>query len=475
MSFRFIDKPAYNMDKDQEEGEGKFRNVSPSRVVLFSFAGAIVIGTLLLSLPISSLGEPLHMEDALFTATSSVCVTGLIVVDTEKDLSHFGQAVVLVLIQLGGLGIMTFSTFFLLMFRRRFISRSGVQILRETLSPGTPDLRKLLFAVFKVTMMFELWGMLLLYLFWRESLPAERVWWDALFHSVSAFCNAGFSTFSENIYRYRDIQSGFLVIMVLIILGGLGFSVLDSLLYRKEYTRLGHRAFPLQTKVVLATSGILIAGGMLFFWAVEGSHSLARDDFFNGGLHALFQSVTSRTAGFNTVDFTGVSHLGLVLIMGLMFIGGSPGSTAGGIKTTTAAIVFATVRSHLRSPGKPDVEAFRRRIPPDNVSKAFIIMVLSLLAVLIVTILLSFTERNLSSTWPSGQEPILRIMFETISAFGTVGLSTGITPYLSLFGKILITITMFIGRLGPLTIMLALVDTDKAISYRYPEEKVMVG
>jgi trk system potassium uptake protein TrkH len=453
----------------------KNREISPSRIILLSFAGAILLGSLLLSLPISATKKPLAPEDALFTATSAVCVTGLIVVDTEKDLSFFGQLVVMILIQLGGLGIMTFSTFFVLMFRRGYMSQSNVILLRDTLTPGSPDLRKLLFAVFKVTVMFELWGMLLLYIIWRNIIPPERVWWDCMFHSVSAFCNAGFSTFSENIYRYRQIHAGCLVIMVLIILGGFGFCVLDSLLYRKEYLKLGRRTLPLQTKVVLATSGVLILSGTLFFWAVDGSHSLVKDDFFTGGFHALFQSVTSRTAGFNTVDFAKLSHLGLVLLMGLMFIGGSPGSTAGGIKTTTAAILFATIRSHLKSPGKPDVEIFRRRIPPENVSRAFIILVLSLLAVLIVAVSLFITERNRINTWPPGQEPVLRIFFETISAFGTVGLSTGITPFLSWIGKLIITLTMFVGRLGPLTVVLALVEMKQPTQYRYPEEKIMVG
>ncbi|MBN1901040.1 hypothetical protein JW926_06915 [Candidatus Sumerlaeota bacterium] len=453
----------------------KNRDISPSRIILFSFAGAILVGAFLLSLPISAAKLPLAPEDALFTATSAVCVTGLIVVDTERDLSFFGQLVVMILIQLGGLGIMTFSTFFVLMLRRSYMSHSNVILLRDTLSSEAPDLRKLLFAVFKVTIMFELWGMLLLYLSWKDVIPGERIWWDCLFHSVSAFCNAGFSTFSENLSRYRQIHAGCLVIMALIMLGGFGFSVLDSLLYRKAYLKLGIRTLPLQTKVVLATSGILILTGALFFWAVDGGHSLVKDDFFSGGFHALFQSVTSRTAGFNTVDFAAASHLGLVLIMGLMFIGGSPGSTAGGIKTTTAAIVFATIRSHLKSPGKPDVEIFRRRVPPETVSRAFIILVLSLLAVLIVAVSLFITERSRINAWPAGQEPVLRIFFETISAFGTVGLSTGITPFLSRIGKLIITLTMFVGRLGPLTIVLALVEMKQPTKYRYPEEKMMVG
>lgn len=461
--------------KRNEEVRERGRDLSPSRIILFSFAGAIVVGALLLSLPISSTGKPLKMEDALFTATSAVCVTGLTVVDTEKNLSHFGQLVVLMLIQCGGLGIMTLSVFFFLIFRKTSISQSNVIILRDTLSTGTGDIRKLLFAVFKVTVMFELWGMLLLYLFWRNSVPKDHIWWDSLFHSVSAFCNAGFSTFSENLVRYRYIHSACLVVMLLIVCGGLGFVVWDSLLFRKEYIKMGRRTLPLHTKVVLATTAVLIVGGTLLFWAVDGNNSLAQDGFLSGGFHAMFQSVTSRTSGFNTVDFTQISHLGLVIIMGLMFIGGSPGSTAGGIKTTTAAILFATILSHLRHPGKPDVVMFKRRIVPENVSRAFVLLVLSMLAVLTITMLLFITERNSINTWPRGQEPVFRLLFETISAFGTVGLSTGITPFLTALGKLLLTLMMFIGRVGPVTAVLAMVETKSPGLYRYPEDKIMVG
>lgn len=454
---------------------GSMRNVSPARLILFSFAGAIVIGAFFLTLPISAAEGRLSLVDALFTSTSAVCVTGLIVVDTEKHLSMFGQGVVLLLIQMGGLGIMTYSTFFLFVFKRRYISQKGVQLLRETLSSGTPDVRKLMSAVFKVTIAFELWGFLLLYLVWNDVPGRPSIIWDCAFHSVSAFCNAGFSTFSQNLYKLRQIQSGVIIIMFLIILGGFGFSVLESMLYRREFKKVGMRSFPLQSKVVLATSGILILGGTILFWMLDAGTSNPQDGFFLTGFHALFQSVTARTAGFNTVHISQVTHLGLVLLMGLMFIGGSPGSTAGGIKTTTAAILFATLLGHLKHPEQPDVEIFKRRIPTGIVSRAFIILILALMAIISVTVILTVTERGRAGMWPPGQEKNFRLLFETISAFGTVGLSTGITPFLSIPGKLLITVTMFIGRLGPLTIGLALIQKKKRPLYRYPEEKIMVG
>jgi len=455
--------------------EKKRREISPARIVIFSFLGVIVIGTLLLCLPVSSSGKPHKVEDALFTATSAVCVTGLTVVDTEKDFSFLGKTIILALIQLGGLGIMTYSTLFLLILRRKHISQNNVFILSGTLSTGTSDVRRLLFAVFKVTMMFELWGMLLLYLSWRKTLPADRVWWDSAFHSISAFCNAGLSTFSANISHVRQVKSGCLVIMGLIICGGLGFTVIESLLYRRYYIKSGRIVLPLQTKVVLTTTAFLIIFGALLFWILDAHNSLKNDPFFNKGFHALFQSVTSRTAGFNTVNLGRASALGIFLLTVLMFIGGSPGSTAGGIKTTTAAIIFATIRSLMKNPQKGDVEIFKRRIPADIVNHAFVIAVLSFALVSFVTILLTITEGVTMSAWPKGQEPILRHLFETVSAFGTVGLSTGITPHLSVMGKLLITMTMLIGRVGPLTVVLAMAEQKHISNYHYPEEKVMVG
>jgi len=455
--------------------EKKKREISPARIVIFSFVGVIVIGTLLLCLPASGTRKPLKVEDALFTATSAVCVTGLTVVDTENDISFWGQTVVLALIQLGGLGIMTYSTFFFLLFRRKYISQNNVVVLSETLSAGTSDVRRLLFAVFKVTMMFELWGILLLYLFWRKTLPADKIWWDCAFHSISAFCNAGLSTFSANVFHVRQIKSGCAVIMGLIICGGLGFTVIESLLYRRYYIKSGRKVLPLQTKVVLTTTALLIISGTLLFWILDAHHSLDNDPFFNKGFHALFQSVTSRTAGFNTVNLGKASALGVILLTILMFIGGSPGSTAGGIKTTTAAIIFATIRSLMKNPQKGDVEIFKRRIPADIVNRAFVIAVLSFALVSSVTILLTITEGIKMSAWPKGQEPILRLLFETVSAFGTVGLSTGITPHLSVMGKLLITMTMLIGRVGPLTVVIAMSESKHVSNYHYPEEKVMVG
>ncbi len=454
---------------------GIWRFVSPARLILFSFASAIIVGTILLCLPVSARHGSLQLEDALFTATSAVCVTGLVVVDTQNDLSRFGQGVVLALIQLGGLGIMTFSTFFLMMFRSTRMARRNEEVLEDTLSGDSHNLRGLLFAVFKVVLLFELWGFLLLYLLWKDHPGAHNPVWDSLFHSISAFCNAGFSTFSENLYRMKHNYAACTIIMFLIIAGGLGFFVLDSILYRPFHVRKGRRAYPLQTKVVLATSLALIVGGALMFALFDGRHLIADHGLAQGAFHALFQSVTARTAGFNTVDFTKVTHLGIILITALMFIGGSPGSAAGGIKTTTFAIIISTLFGHLRNPEKHDVEMFRRRIPPFVVSRAFVIFILASLAVVSVTVILTVTERRNMNMWPPGQESSHRLLFEVVSAMGTVGLSTGITSLLSIPGKLMITLTMFIGRLGPLTVGLALVQRKKRAAYRYPEERMMVG
>jgi len=250
---------------------------------------------------------------------------------------------------------------------------------------------------------------------------------------------------------------------------------LESIFHRREYIKAGQRAWPLQTKIVLAVSSMLIVLGALLFWILDAHNSLGDDPFLTEGFHALFQSISARTAGYNTVNMAKISHLGIILLVGLMFIGGSPGSCAGGIKTTTIAIVFGAVRSLMRNPAKTDVVIFKRRIPDEIVNRAFIIAVLAVILIMTVTVLLTVTEAGRLQKWTKGQEPIFRLLFETVSAFGTVGLSTGITRGLSVLGKLLLTMTMFIGRVGPLTAVLALAATKPAPLFRYPEEKVMVG
>lgn len=429
-------------------------------------------------MPFSAAGKPLSPVDALFTVTSGVCVTGLTVISVEKDLSFWGQLILLVCIQLGGIGIMTFSTFFLFILRRAKLSFTGRETLYQTLTPGgTPHIYQLLFSVFKLTFLIETIGAIALLLCWypaRYKAPFSQTLWDAVFHSVSAFCNAGFSTFTENLYRYRTNIPGVLTIAILIILGGLGFVVLEEIFFRRlKYSKEKRiRPLSLQTRLVLLVSLILIVVGALMFYILDVGNSLAGESFPAQVVDSLFQSITARTAGFNTVDIGQVSNLGLLLLMFLMFIGGSPGSAAGGIKTTTAAIIFATIVSHIKN--RRDVEMFRRRVPEGTVSRAFVILVMGLVVVTFFFGLITLVDKPLLATH-SPQDPAIRLLFETVSAFGTVGLSTGITPLFNTPGKLLLIVLMLIGRLGPLTIAVALLEQRERVSYRYPKEDIMVG
>lgn len=429
-------------------------------------------------MPFSAAGKPLSPVDALFTVTSGVCVTGLTVISVEKDLSFWGQLILLVCIQLGGIGIMTFSTFFLFILRRAKLSFMGRETLYQTLTPGgTLHIYQLLFSVFKLTFIIETIGAIALLLCWypaRYKAPFSQTLWDAVFHSVSAFCNAGFSTFTENLYRYRTNIPGVLIIAILIILGGLGFVVLEEIFFRRlKYSKEKRiRPLSLQTRLVLLVSLILIVVGALMFYILDVGNSLAGESFPAQVVDSLFQSITARTAGFNTVDIGQVSNLGLLLLMFLMFIGGSPGSAAGGIKTTTAAIIFATIVSHIKN--RRDVEMFRRRVPEGTVSRAFVILVMGLVVVTFFFGLITLVDKPLLATH-SPQDPAIRLLFETVSAFGTVGLSTGITPLFNTPGKLLLIVLMLIGRLGPLTIAVALLEQRERVSYRYPKEDIMVG
>ncbi len=454
---------------------------SPPRLIVSSFIIAIFIGWILLMMPFAAADKHLSPIDALFTATSGVCVTGLTVIDVEHQLSFWGQLILLVCIQLGGLGIMTFSTLFLFILRRSKLSFAGREALHQTLTPmGTLNIQQLLFGIFKITILIEFLGAVILFISWNYGAETGTAMtaWNAIFHSISSFCNAGFSTFSENLYRYRDNTVGVITIAGLIIVGGLGFVVLEEIFFRRlrflhPTPSTDYRPFlSLQTRIVLLASLFLIASGALFFFVFDIHTSLAGDSLPEKILHSFFQSITARTAGFNTVDIGNVTNIGLLLLMGLMFIGGAPGSAAGGIKLTTAVVIVMTIISHIRN--RPDVELFHRRLPESTVSRSFIILVMGIGMVILFFGMLSIVNVPMLETQTS-QDPALRLLFETVSAFGTVGLSTGITPYFHVPGKILIIILMLIGRLGPLTISVALIEQSERLRYRYPKSDVMVG
>lgn len=431
------------------------------KVIVLSFLLIIFIGTILLSLPLaSSSSGGINFIDALFTATSATCVTGLVVLDTGKDFSLFGQGVILSLIQLGGLGLMTISTIIMIILGKRIGLRERI-ILRESTNlltlGGVVGLIKLI-VIF--TAIVELSGFLFLFLCWLKYLPLGKAFYFSLFHSISAFCNAGFSLFSNSLMDFRFDWRINLVVCLLIIIGGLGFYCIYELRRFKSVNRLS-----LHTKLVVVTSLLLILSGGILLLVFEYNNSLTLGDFrFEYKLLAsFFQSITARTAGFNTLSIGDMNTSTLILLMVLMFVGGSPGSTAGGIKTTTFIVLILTVFTFLRE--EEEIHIFGRTIPHNIVIKSLALTVIALAIIVSIGILMNITEK----------QNFIFVLFEIISAFGTVGLSTGITPNLSLGGKLLIIVTMFVGRIGPITFAYALFRKSVKQKIKYPEEKIMIG
>ena len=432
--------------------------LNTAQIVAFSFIGTILIGTLLLTFPAATTdGKGTAFIDALFTATSATCVTGLIVQDTPVYFSTFGQVIILGLIQLGGLGIMTYSAFIALLFGR--FSLGQRKLVQEMFEEERNILGMVAF-IFKMTFIIELIGVLLLFARWIFHYHhIGKALYVSVFHSVSAFCNAGFSLFSDSLSGFMTDPAVNLIIMALIFIGGIGFIVVHDINNRI----LRRSRISPHSKIVLIVSAVLILAGffVVFFFEFDG---VLRNETLPAKLwSSIFQSVTTRTAGFNTFDISALSRVTLTIMIILMFIGASPGSTGGGIKTSTFAILILSVRSIFRREER--VEVLKRSIPANNQSKAIAILVASLILVSsIFVLLLSFEDK-----------PYLDLMFETVSAFGTVGLSTGITPDLSAAGKLLITLLMYLGRIGPLTLGLALAADIRRSRIAYPEARIMIG
>ncbi|MFH1457556.1 MAG: TrkH family potassium uptake protein [Candidatus Omnitrophota bacterium] len=438
-------------------------SLKPAQLMVTSFSFAIGMGAILLMLPAASAsGDRTSLVDALFTATSATCVTGLVVKGTASHFSFFGQAVILSLIQIGGLGIMTFSVSLALLLRKRLEMQRQI-VMRDVLDQDTLlSVRGLTVFIVKMTVAFELIGAALLFILWKDNFTSKPLTaYYALFHSVSAFCNAGFSTFNDSLMRFSGDIGTNITIMALIISGGLGFTVIKDLIDRIRRKKAAR--FRVQTKIVLAASFLFIVAGALGFYLLEAHHSLVGLGMKDRILVSLFQSVASRTAGFNTCDISALSSATLFMVIVLMFIGGSPGSTAGGIKTTTVAVLWAAIVSGFKQ--KEHCELHRRTIPFVVVRKAISLVLISLVIVASFFLLLLYIE----------QEKFSALMFEAVSAFGTVGLSTGVTALLSGKGKIVLTLLMFIGRLGPLTITYAFMQPRKPARYMYAEERVMIG
>ncbi|RMF85981.1 MAG: Trk family potassium uptake protein [Nitrospinota bacterium] len=442
-----------------------FLHLKPTQLIAVSFFLTICLGTLLLMLPVATTsGQSPSFIDALFTATSAVCVTGLVVVDTPTYFSRFGQIVILLLIQIGGLGIMTFSTSLALLLGKRIGIREKAVMQDYLNEMNVEQLKVLVIAIIKMTLFFEALGTLLLSLRWYES---EHRWgpalYRALFHAVSAFNNAGFALYSDSLIRFRTDPVLVLTIALLIIFGGLGFTVIFDLKNARFRQKAQIPRLSLHTKLVLSTTGLLLLAGTLSFFLAEYQRALQGLSLGDKLLSAFFHAVTPRTAGFNTLPVATLTNFSLFTTIILMFIGASPGSTGGGVKTSSFALLILTVRAMIQ--GREEVEAFRRTIPLTVIHRALVVITLSFGIVNLFTSFLLLTE----------EAPFLPIFFEVVSAFGTVGLSMGLTPQLSLPGKAAITLLMFIGRIGPLTLALAIGAKEKRPRYSYPSERVMVG
>ncbi|MHC2995487.1 MAG: hypothetical protein IBV53_08315 [Candidatus Atribacteria bacterium] len=437
------------------------KKLSPPQVLLLGFLVVITIGTILLSLPAaSSTGRSIGFINALFTATSATCVTGLIVLDTGKDFSSLGQLIILILFQSGGLGIMTMSTMFAFLIGKKISLRQRL-IIQESLNQfSIGGLVRLAKYILIFTAVIEVVGATILFFCWQKIYSPLQALYLAIFHSISAFCNSGFSLFSDSIMRYKGDLIINLTFITLIILGGIGFLVLLELF---QYGKNG--TLSLHAKLALKISLMLILSGFIIIFLVESNNpsTLGKLNFPEKIYGSIFQSVTARTAGFNTIHIGSMQNATLFLIIILMFIGASPSSTGGGVKTTTFGLFILYTWSSLT--GKEGIHLFKRRVSPDIIPKALTVITLSLVLVITMTILLSYVEG----------ENFIKILFEVVSAFGTVGLSTGITPSLSIAGKIIIIITMFTGRIGPLGLVLSLIQKREPEIIKYPEEKIMVG
>lgn len=441
----------------------KWLTGNPPVTLMLSFALVILIGTILLMLPVASdQNRVTPVIDALFTATSATCVTGLVVVDTGAYFSLFGQLVILCLIQIGGLGIMTISTVFAIILGQRINLKLENVMYQVVGGSYNVNLFQLLKNILLVTLIIETAGAALLYLKFSQYYLPPRAIYLSVFHAISAFCNAGFSPLQNNLVAYVDSLTVNLAITALIILGGLGFTVIIDL-NRYLFVKEKIKKLNLHTRVVLLTTAILLSLGFVVFYIAEYHGAMEGFSIYRRLLGSWFQSVTTRTAGFNTLDFSILSKASILVTIALMFIGASPGSTGGGIKTTTFSVLVMSIVSLLQ--GKRHLSMFKRRIQESNFREATGLAMLSLAIIFVIVFLLMIIEPHSFD----------KLIFEAVSAFGTVGLTMGITTNLSAGGKLLITLLMYIGRIGPLTMIYAFAIKKRQVNLNYAEEKIAIG
>ncbi len=436
--------------------------LNPPQVLALGFLSLILIGSILLNLPIaSSSGSSIGYVNSLFTSASAVCVTGLTVLNTARDFTPFGQVIIITLIQFGGLGIMTLATVGYIIMGKKISFKERLMIKEQLNTESIQGIVKLTKKVIGYTFFLEMMGSLLLALRFVPMFGFEKGLAFSIFHAISAYCNAGFDIFGDSLIIFQNDYYVLLILSLLIILGGLGFTVYADLLAKDKLRKL-----TLHSKVVLIMTGSLLIIGTLSFLLFESSNpdTLGSMNFPSRLANSFFQSVSPRTAGFYSVDMSKIRETTIFSTIMLMFIGGSPGSTAGGIKTTTFACLLLTTISVVK--GEEDVNCLNRRLPFETIKRAVSIFLIGLAIVFSTAIILTITDSSLK---------FINLLFESTSAFGTVGLTTGITDKLSTLGRLVITLTMYIGRVGPLTMAYAFARRNMKRDYRNAPGNLMVG
>jgi len=446
-----------------------YRQLPPARIFILSFVAMILLGAFALWFPFSSSKNPLTFIDALFMSASGVCVTGLATIDIGKDLSLTGQIITLLLFQIGGLGIITFSVFLfgIMGWGISFKEREIIQ----TVFMNTPrrDFLVILKSVLVSTFIIEGIGTLLLFIRFSRDFPFARALYTSTYHAVSAFNNCGYSLFSDSLMGYQGDWIVNFTVMGLLILGGTGFIVLHELAAWWKGTQ---KRLSIHTKLVLITTAFLVVSGALLFYLFERESLMKDMDLPTVVLVSVFQAVTPRTCGFNTVDIGLLTNGAILLLMVLMFIGACPGSTGGGVKTTSAALLFLMIWNRFK--GHDEVNVFNRTVPKEVLTRTLSIIIACAFSVALITsVLLLAGGATLPAT--ESRQVFVEYLFETISAFGTVGLSMGTTAKLTDFQKIAVILMMFVGRVGPLTLAFSLAPVSSRKDIVYAEETVMVG
>ena len=448
--------------------------IRPALLVVVTFAALILFGTVVLQVQSLAEGQAdSELITSAFTSVSAVCVTGLTVVDLSRDMGFGGQLAVLVLIQIGGLGVLTLSNWVLLSLRGRLGVYGSILTVDTVGVHARVSPTVLVRRIMVFTLASEALGVLVLFIRFVGDVPVGRAVWLAVFHSVSAFCNAGFSLFSDSLMTYRDDLVVNLTVMALIVVGGIGFVAAMDIVEQAAATVRGvRRKLAVHTRVVAGVSLLLIVASGLLFLAFEWNNTFAAESAGGELLQSFFLSVTARTAGFNTVDTAHLTNMTLVILIVLMVIGASPGSTGGGVKTTSVVVLWALLRSHLFN--RPETEVRHRRVPPELVAKAMALILLYACVVVVGMIALQATEFG-ELPHQATRGLFLEHLFEVVSALSTVGLSMGLTIRLSDGGLLVLMGLMFVGRVGPLVIAASLIGERSQLDYRLPEADIMIG